>query len=67
MLSCRGYCPPEFIKDQIISIEFDIFSLGVIIIKIMCGSTGYSHAYTTRPSKFIRQVKKSYLIEKIFL
>jgi len=59
-LGTLGYCPPEFIKDQIISIKFDIFSLGVIIIKIMCGSTGYSRAYTTRPSKFIRQVHKKW-------
>ncbi|VAI91851.1 unnamed protein product [Triticum turgidum subsp. durum] len=34
-LGTIGYMPPEFIKRQIISKEFDIFSLGVIIIKIL--------------------------------
>ncbi|RLM69342.1 Cysteine-rich receptor-like protein kinase 5 [Panicum miliaceum] len=33
-LGTLGYCPPEFIKNQIISKEFDIFSLGVIIIQV---------------------------------
>nr|XP_040250689.1 uncharacterized protein LOC109756773 isoform X1 [Aegilops tauschii subsp. strangulata]XP_040250690.1 uncharacterized protein LOC109756773 isoform X1 [Aegilops tauschii subsp. strangulata] len=34
-LGTLGYIPPEFIKKQIISREFDIFSLGVIIRKIL--------------------------------
>ncbi|KAK3119881.1 hypothetical protein QOZ80_9AG0677040 [Eleusine coracana subsp. coracana] len=37
-----GYLPPEFIMYQITSKEFDIYSLGVIILKIMIGAKGYS-------------------------
>jgi hypothetical protein len=33
--------PPEFIHRGAISNKFDIFSLGVIIIKIMAGPTGH--------------------------
>lgn len=34
-LGTLGYIPPEFINKQVISREFDIFSLGVIIKKMM--------------------------------
>ena len=37
---CRGYVPPEFIENQIVSKKFDIFSLGVIMIKIVKGAVG---------------------------
>jgi len=37
-----GYWPPEYIKHQIVSREFDIFSLGVIIVKIMNGHESYN-------------------------
>lgn len=33
--------PPEYVRDQVISKEFDIFSLGVIILKIMVGHMDY--------------------------
>jgi len=42
MVICSGYWPPEYVKHQIISKEFDIFSLGVIIVKIMTGHEGYN-------------------------
>ena len=32
--------PPEFIDRKIISKEFDIFSLGVVIIQIVAGREG---------------------------
>lgn len=41
MLFCSGYLPPEFINNQVISQEYDIFSLGVIIAQIIIGITGY--------------------------
>ena len=37
---CRGYMPPEFYLNQIVSKKFDIFSLGVVMIKIVTGDTG---------------------------
>ncbi|KAG2556874.1 hypothetical protein PVAP13_8NG173301 [Panicum virgatum] len=55
-----GYCPPEFINNQIISKEFDIFSLGVIIIKIICGPAVHSPDDGIRPIKFVRQVHKKW-------
>ncbi|KAM0846207.1 hypothetical protein ACQ4PT_055825 [Festuca glaucescens] len=36
-LGTLGYIPPEYINEGLISIKFDIFSLGVLIIKIMAG------------------------------
>ncbi|XP_039823872.1 receptor tyrosine-protein kinase erbB-2-like isoform X2 [Panicum virgatum] len=36
-----GYQPPEYIEKGEISAKFDIFSLGVVIIKIVLGSKGY--------------------------
>ncbi|XP_039823235.1 cysteine-rich receptor-like protein kinase 8 isoform X4 [Panicum virgatum] len=36
-----GYQPPEYIDKGEISGKFDIFSLGVVIIKIVSGSKGY--------------------------
>ncbi|XP_039824095.1 putative disease resistance protein RGA1 isoform X3 [Panicum virgatum] len=37
----RGYQPPEYIDKGEISGKFDIFSLGVMIIKIVSGPKGY--------------------------
>lgn len=37
IIGSRGYMPPEFIDSGTISKEYDIFSLGVIIIRIMVG------------------------------
>ena len=34
--------PPELINENMISVNNDIFSLGVVIMEIMMGSTGYS-------------------------
>jgi len=40
---CRGwgYVPPEFIENKIVSKKFDIFSLGVVMVKIVTGYEGY--------------------------
>ncbi|XP_066339703.1 receptor like protein kinase S.2-like isoform X3 [Miscanthus floridulus] len=59
VLGTLGYCPPEFITQQIISKEFDIFSLGVIIIKIICGPAAHSPG-DDKTRKFIRQVHKKW-------
>jgi len=40
--ACSGYMPPELINENMISVKNDIFSLGVVIMEIMMGSTGYS-------------------------
>ncbi|KAK3120299.1 hypothetical protein QOZ80_9AG0685340 [Eleusine coracana subsp. coracana] len=48
-----GYLPPEYIQRHVISKKFDIFSLGVVIIKIMAGSTGYTKISEMASEEFI--------------
>ncbi|XP_066339684.1 uncharacterized protein [Miscanthus floridulus] len=42
LLGTLGYAPPEYVDMGKITKKFDVFSLGVIIIKILTGSDGYS-------------------------
>jgi serine/threonine protein kinase len=58
MVSCRGYLPPEYIESNLISKKFDIFSLGVVIIKIITGPTGHSRSSDMSPQQFIENVRK---------
>ncbi|XP_066341268.1 cysteine-rich receptor-like protein kinase 44 [Miscanthus floridulus] len=51
-----GYMPPEYILDGAISKKFDVFSLGVIMIKIMAGNNGIYHRSTMPPKQFIELV-----------
>lgn len=39
-ISCRGYLAPEFFRGDIRP-EFDIYSLGVIVIEMLTGQKGY--------------------------
>uniref|UniRef100_A0A8R7VC80 non-specific serine/threonine protein kinase n=1 Tax=Triticum urartu TaxID=4572 RepID=A0A8R7VC80_TRIUA len=55
-IGTREYAPPEYIDDRIISTKFDIFSLGVVIIKIMAGPESYFQSGVTCPQKFIKNV-----------
>jgi serine/threonine protein kinase len=57
-----GYWPPEYIKHQIVSREFDIFSLGVIIVKIMTGYGGYNSIVEMTTRKFVQLVSISLYI-----
>lgn len=56
--------PPEFIERGKITPKFDIFSLGVIIIKIIAGPGGYSK-FADMPSeefnKLVREVIRAIL------
>jgi coatomer subunit beta' len=49
--------PPEYIEFQVISDAFDIFSLGIIITKIITGHEGYSSIADMAPAKFVKQVR----------
>lgn len=60
-LGTPGYCPPEFINHQLISTKFDIFSLGVIIIEIICGTEGRSSLIDMGPDGFINQVHSEWM------
>ncbi|KAF7069808.1 hypothetical protein CFC21_075387 [Triticum aestivum] len=45
IIGTQKYMPPEFIKDHIISPKNDVFSVGVVMIEIMTGPTGYSNSF----------------------
>jgi MFS-type transporter involved in bile tolerance (Atg22 family) len=53
MLSCSGYVPMEFFHGNIISSKFDIFSLGVVMIKIIGGHEAYSRSVEMRHEEFL--------------
>ena len=56
MMSCSGYCPPEFIEQNYVSNKFDIFSLGVIIIQIVAGPEGYTKSDEMPSQRFVELV-----------
>ncbi|VAH40198.1 unnamed protein product [Triticum turgidum subsp. durum] len=55
-----GYLPPEHINGRVISNKLDIFSLGVIIIKIIAGPTGYSKSAEISSQQFIELVHRNW-------
>ncbi|MBC2899796.1 hypothetical protein CFC21_112616 [Triticum aestivum] len=55
-----GFVPPEYIKDGFISKKFDVFSLGVIIIKILAGAKNYIRCTEMPPEKFIQLVSENW-------
>ncbi|XP_051186594.1 protein NLP7 isoform X2 [Lolium perenne] len=55
-IGTHGYVPPEYIDAAIISIKFDIYSLGVVIIKILAGPTGYFRSAEMSSQEFIELV-----------
>jgi hypothetical protein len=54
---CSGYLPPEFIEHNVISKMFDIFSLGVVMIKIIAGPSGRTKSAEMPRDNFIDQVR----------
>jgi serine/threonine protein kinase len=55
-----GYQPPEYIERGEISKKFDIFSLGVVMIKIVCGPKGYIKRSYMDPEEFVNQVRTGF-------
>ncbi|KAL6864711.1 hypothetical protein ACP4OV_015862 [Aristida adscensionis] len=51
-----GYLPPEYIEKGKISEKFDVFSLGVIIIKLLTGPDVYGLHSDLSSEEFIEQV-----------
>ncbi|CAL5067362.1 unnamed protein product [Urochloa decumbens] len=59
-LGTRGYQPPEHIKKGEISEKFDIFSLGVIIIRILSAPKDYSKCLDMTLDEFISNVQRNW-------
>ena len=57
MMQCRGYQPPEYIDRGEISGKFDIFSLGVVMIRIVAGPKAYPQCLDMSSDEFINQVR----------
>jgi len=57
VIQYRGYQPPEYIDKGEISEKFDIFSLGVVMIRIMSGPHGYPKCLDMSSDEFIDQVR----------
>uniref|UniRef100_A0A0A8ZAT5 Protein kinase domain-containing protein n=1 Tax=Arundo donax TaxID=35708 RepID=A0A0A8ZAT5_ARUDO len=51
-----GYMPPEYIEGGYISKRFDVFSLGVIILKILTGNKSYYRFSEMSPKQFTKHV-----------
>ncbi|XP_044450722.1 uncharacterized protein [Triticum aestivum] len=51
-----GYLPPEYVQQGLMTKEFDIFGLGVIIAKLMAGREGYSKIDDMKEKMFIKHV-----------
>jgi hypothetical protein len=50
--------PPEYRNGGAIWKKFDVFSLGVIIIKMLVGNTGYDRRHEMPPEQFIEFVRE---------
>ncbi|XP_066336903.1 uncharacterized protein [Miscanthus floridulus] len=60
-LGTIGYLPPEFINYQVISKEYDIYSLGVIITKIIVTEiTDYSDVADMGAEEFVEHVHEKW-------
>jgi serine/threonine protein kinase len=57
-VSCSGYLPREFIDQRKISSKFDIFSLGVVILKMMAGNDGHSEFTDISPGESFDEFKE---------
>ncbi|KAM3275762.1 hypothetical protein ACQJBY_044249 [Aegilops geniculata] len=66
IIGTPGYMPPEYINRFQITPKFDVFSLGVTIIKIMAGHEGYSKFADMSSQEFIQLVRKIIYVEQYF-
>ncbi|XP_066358030.1 cysteine-rich receptor-like protein kinase 7 [Miscanthus floridulus] len=57
---CSGYPPPEHVERGEISKRFDIYSLDVMMIKILTGPEGYSNCAYMQNDGFIDLVQKNW-------
>ncbi|XBI60640.1 hypothetical protein VPH35_041549 [Triticum aestivum] len=52
-----GYMPPEYINGGTVSKKFDIFSLGVVMNKIIAGPSGHTKCAEMQHQEFLDQVE----------
>jgi hypothetical protein len=64
---CSGYLPPEYTKFHLLSPAFDIFSLGIIITKIMMGRERYHEIADMPPRKLINLVRTRIYVSFLIL
>jgi serine/threonine protein kinase len=57
-VSCSGYLPREFIDHGTISNKVDIFSLGVVILKMMVGCDAYLNFTDMSPGESFDEFKE---------
>ncbi|KAF7005729.1 hypothetical protein CFC21_020833 [Triticum aestivum] len=57
----QGYMPPEYVDNGFVSNKFDVFSLGVVIIKMMAGNMGYFRCAEKSPKDFIEHVTENWM------
>ncbi|KAM0829573.1 hypothetical protein ACQ4PT_066796 [Festuca glaucescens] len=55
-----GYMPPEYIQRREITSKHDIFSLGVIIVRIVAGEEGYSKCTHMSSQEFLQHVQENW-------
>jgi serine/threonine protein kinase len=54
---CSGYMPPEYLFQQVVSKKLDVFSLGVVITKIIAGPNGNTRRAEMPYKEFLNEVK----------
>jgi interleukin-1 receptor-associated kinase 1/coatomer subunit beta' len=52
-----GYMPPEYLFRHVVSKKLDVFSLGVIITKIIAGPKGHTRSAEMPYKEFLDQVQ----------
>jgi len=58
MIRCSGYMPPEYVDSGFVSKKFDVFSLGVIIIKLLDGNLGRTRSSQMSTEQYVQHVRK---------
>ncbi|KAF7082741.1 hypothetical protein CFC21_086598 [Triticum aestivum] len=56
IIGTPGYMPPEYIERHEITSKYDVFSLGVIIVRMMAGDEGYSRYAHMSLQEFLEHV-----------
>ncbi|VAI53340.1 unnamed protein product [Triticum turgidum subsp. durum] len=60
IIGTPGYMPPEYIERREITSKYDVFSLGVIIVRVIAGDEGYSKCAYMSLEDFLEHVFKVY-------